>query len=62
VNDRIRLMATQNYTPNDDGRRVLKIILWVIAGLLILSVLCCIGTLGAAWFLGDWFVEMLRAG
>ncbi len=55
-------MATQNYTPNDDGRRVLKIILWVIAGLLILSVLCCIATLGGAWFLGDWFVEMLRAG
>lgn len=52
--------GTSNYTPQEENRRLLRIILWFIGGALLLAVLCCLCTLAVGWYTGDFFVELLR--
>lgn len=52
--------TTSNYTPQDENRRLLRIILWFIGGALLLAALCCLCTLAVGWYTGDFFVDLLR--
>jgi hypothetical protein len=50
-----------SYSTSGDGGRVLRIFLWVLGGLIGIGLLCCLCSLAALWFTGDFFVEFMRS-
>lgn len=54
------IKGTSNYSPQDENRRILRIILWFIGGALLVAVLCCLCTLVVGWYTGDFIVDTLR--
>lgn len=50
-----------SYSASNDGTRILRILLWVFAGIMGLAILCCVCTLAFAWYTGDIFVDFLRS-
>lgn len=57
----IKNSPSRAYTSTDDGGRILRIFLWIFAGIIGLAILCCLSTLVFAWFTGDYFVEFFRS-
>ena len=48
------------YTPESDGRKVLRIFLWIFGGIIVIGMLCCICSLVFLWYTGDSIVDFFR--